>query len=74
LVGLITNCNESHYRENLDTFAETCQADDLDLNVSKTKEMIIDFRKVAEPPMEPVMKENSLVDIVPQYDYLGSRI
>jgi len=74
LVGLITNKDESEYRASITEFAERCHSDDLDLNVTKTKEIIIDFRKVQDPPLEPVVINDSKVEIVTKYDYLGTRI
>jgi hypothetical protein len=44
VVGLITNKDESAYREEVSELALWCQ-DNLSLNVSKTKEFIVDFRK-----------------------------
>ena len=72
LVGLISNNDESHYKEAVSVFAEVCRADELDLNVSKTKELIVDFRKAEIPPHEPLTINGSEVEIVSQYPYLGS--
>jgi hypothetical protein len=44
MVCLITNDNETAYREVRD-LAVWCQENNLSLNVSKTKELIIDYRK-----------------------------
>jgi hypothetical protein len=41
VVGLITNNDETAYREEVRDLAVWC----LSLNVSKTKEMIVDYRK-----------------------------
>ena len=43
-VGLITN-NETAYREEVRALGVWCQENNLTLNVNKTKEMIVDFRK-----------------------------
>ena len=43
--GLITNDDESAYREEVEWVVDWCTNNDLDLNVAKTKEMIVDFRK-----------------------------
>ena len=45
VVGLIPNNNESAYREEVSELALWCQDNNLSLNVSKTKELIVDFRK-----------------------------
>ena len=44
VVGLITDNNETAYREvrDLDWW---CQNNNLSLNITKTKEMIVDYRK-----------------------------
>ena len=45
VVGLITNNGESAYREEVNELALWCQDNNLSLNVNKTKELIVDFRK-----------------------------
>ena len=45
VVGLITNNNETAYREEVRELGLWCQDNNLSLNVSKTKEMIVDYRK-----------------------------
>ena len=44
-VGLITNNNETVYREEVRNLSVWCQDNNLSLNVSKTKELIVDYRK-----------------------------
>lgn len=43
--GLIRNSDESAYREEIRAMVDWCDAHNLQLNVQKTKEMIVDFRK-----------------------------
>ena len=45
IVGLITNNDETAYRVEVRDLAEWCQENNLCLNVNKTKELIVDFRK-----------------------------
>ena len=45
VVGLITNNDETAYREEVRALGVWCQENNLTLNVKKTKEMIVDFRK-----------------------------
>jgi uncharacterized protein YneR len=45
VVGLITDNNETAYREEVKDLAMWCQDNNLSLNVFKTKEMIVDYRK-----------------------------
>ena len=51
--GLITNADKSAYREEVERVVDWCTNNDLKLNVAKTKEIIIDFRKnkTAMPPL-----------------------
>jgi hypothetical protein len=44
MVGLITDNDETAYRK-LRDLAVWCQDNNLSLNVSKTKELIVDYRK-----------------------------
>ena len=49
LEGLIHNSDESAYRGEVERLAGWCSEIDLELNVSKTKEMVFDFRKKKRP-------------------------
>ncbi|KAL0202435.1 hypothetical protein M9458_000453, partial [Cirrhinus mrigala] len=53
VVGLISNNDETHYREEVAQLAKWCGANNLSLNVGKTKEVVMDFRRnsVAHPPL-----------------------
>ncbi|KAL0174662.1 hypothetical protein M9458_030630, partial [Cirrhinus mrigala] len=53
VVGLISNNDETHYREEVAQLVEWCGANNLSLNVSKTKEVVMDFRRnsVDHPPL-----------------------
>ena len=73
LQGLITNGNEEGYRAEIDRFVSWCDNHHLELNISKTRELVIDFRKVKEP-IEPLRLKNQIVDQVPHYKYLGVTI
>eukprot|EP00061_Rhincodon_typus_P009991 g33918.t1 len=48
LVGRISNNDESEYRKEIDGLMTGCNENGLSLNVSKTKELIIDVRKKGE--------------------------
>ncbi|KAI3369238.1 hypothetical protein L3Q82_007780 [Scortum barcoo] len=45
VIGLITGDNEAAYREEVRALTSWCQDNNLHLNVSKTKELIVDFRR-----------------------------
>ena len=54
----------------VDSFVNHCDANYLELNVSKTKEMVIDFRQTRPDP-QPVDIKGSAVARVDTYKYLG---
>ena len=45
IVGLISDSDESAYREEVDTLTSWCKVNNLSLNVSKSKERIVDCRR-----------------------------
>ena len=45
VVGLITNNDETVYREEVRALGVWCLEKNLSINVNKTKELIVDFRK-----------------------------
>ena len=45
MIGLITDNDEAAYREEVRDLAVWCQDNNISLNVIKTKEMIVDYRK-----------------------------
>ena len=49
VVGLITDNDETAYREEVRDLAGWCKNNNLSLNVTKTKEMIVDYRKSTSP-------------------------
>jgi len=70
LIGFIRDNNESHYP--VKEFVSCCDSDELLLNTSKTKEMIVDFRK-GIASHEPLSIKGDEVERVDEYDYLGTR-
>ncbi|XP_073675260.1 interferon-induced very large GTPase 1-like [Garra rufa] len=73
VVGLIRNNDETHYREEVAQLAKWCGANNLSLNVGKTKEVVMDFRRnsVDHPPMTI---DGSTVDRVGSTKFLGVHI
>ncbi len=55
VVGLITDDNESAYREEVHSLINWCHNSNLSLNISKTKELVVDFRRRTSehPPPRP---------------------
>ena len=45
VVGSIKDGQESEYRQLVDNFVDWCNGNHLLLNVDKTKEMVVDFRR-----------------------------
>ena len=71
--ALVARCinDDRAYRCEVERFTTWCNDNFLELNVSKTKEMIVDFRKSAvEHP--PLYIAEQLVDRVTEYKYLGT--
>ncbi len=70
MIGLITDDDDSIYQQQLAMFVTCCDANFLELNVSKTKEMVIDLRTKKHTPDSVVLK-GSDVERVSVYKYLG---
>ena len=72
LVGLLSD-DETDYRSDIDHFVSWCVANCLELNVVKTKELVIDFRSGVHHPT-PVNINGQHIDILHSYKYLGTTI
>ena len=73
VVGLITNNDETAYREEMRALGLWCQENNLSLNVNKTKEIIVDFRKQqGEHP--PIHIDGTAVEKVDSFKFLGIHI
>ncbi len=55
VLGLISNNDETAYLDEVERLTSWCQDNGLSLNVSKTKELIVDFRKRQQRPYTPLM-------------------
>ena len=71
--GLITGGDETGYRDEVEKMVDWCASNNLELNVSKTKEMIIDFRK-KKTPLLPLSVEGQEVEQVESFKFLGVHI
>ena len=69
-VGLISDDDSSKYVDKINKFATYCKTNFLELNVEKTKEMIIDIRKSKALP-DPIIINGHTVERVSTYQYLG---
>ncbi|KAL2091174.1 hypothetical protein ACEWY4_013437 [Coilia grayii] len=70
IVGCIRDGQEGEYRCLEEDFVGWCRANQLQLNTTKTKEMVVDFRRTA-PPLVPVTINGENVDTFCTYKYLG---
>uniref|UniRef100_A0A3Q2ZZP0 Reverse transcriptase domain-containing protein n=1 Tax=Kryptolebias marmoratus TaxID=37003 RepID=A0A3Q2ZZP0_KRYMA len=73
VVGLITDDNDLDYREEVEQLVVWCRENSLILNVDKTKEMIVDFRK-NRPSHAPLLINSSAVEVVSSTKFLGVHI
>ena len=73
VVGLITDNNETAYREEVRDLAGWCQNNKLSLNVTKTKEMIVDYRK-RRTEHAPILIIGAAVEQVESFKFLGVHI
>ena len=71
-VGMLNDTSSSlnMYTSEVNSFVNWCNLNHLNLNVKKTKEMIVDFRK-KKTEIHPIIINNENVEIVTKYKYLG---
>lgn len=62
IVGLIRDNNETAYREEIQHFTEWCSQNNQDLYMTKTKELIVDFRKSKCPEYSALCIHNNEVE------------
>ncbi|TWW78779.1 hypothetical protein D4764_11G0009000 [Takifugu flavidus] len=70
VVGCVENGQEDEYRDLVESFVRWSRENLLQLNVTKMKEMVVDFRKSKSPP-SPVCISGKDVEIVSSYRFLG---
>ena len=73
VVGLIKNNDETAYREEVLNLTAWCSLNNLALNSSKTKELVLDFRRGREEP-PPLLIRGELVEQVSDFRFLGTYI
>ena len=59
-----------HYIEEVDRFTTWCKDNFLDLNMTKTKELLIDIRE-QPPAVSPITIDGEIVERVEKYKYFG---
>ncbi|KAK3506942.1 hypothetical protein QTP70_031710, partial [Hemibagrus guttatus] len=70
VVGLISKIEESAYREEVQHLTAWSKANSLSLNVDKTKEMVVDFRR-AQSDHSQLFIDGSSVEIINSTKFLG---
>ncbi len=73
VVGLISNNDETHYRDEVAQLAEWCGANNLSLNVGKTKEVVMDYRRNSVDHT-PLTINSSTVERFSSTKFLGVHI
>ena len=71
--GLITNTDETVYCSGVDQLVDWCEDNNLELNVLKTREMVIDFRR-KKTPTTPLVIKGQTVEMVDSFRFLGTII
>ncbi|KAK1800051.1 hypothetical protein P4O66_006559, partial [Electrophorus voltai] len=74
VMGLISDNDERAYLEEIKHLENWCQENNLLLNVSKTKELIVDCSKKQERHYQPVRISGTTVERVDSFKYLGVHI
>uniref|UniRef100_A0A9J8B5F0 Reverse transcriptase domain-containing protein n=1 Tax=Cyprinus carpio carpio TaxID=630221 RepID=A0A9J8B5F0_CYPCA len=74
LIGLISDNNETAYREEVQHLATWCADNNLLLNTSKTKELIVNFRKKKGSTPDPIHINGMVVERVSSFKFLGTTI
>ena len=73
MLDVITDDNEKEYRSLIENFIKWCNSNHLRLNISKTKELVVDYRRNRKSPA-PVVIQGEEVERVDSYKYLGVHI
>ncbi len=74
VLGLINNDDKAAYLDEVERLTSWCQDNCLSLNVNKTKELIVDFRKRQQRPYTPLMISGTPVERVSSFKYLSVNI
>ncbi|KAF0026073.1 hypothetical protein F2P81_020810 [Scophthalmus maximus] len=74
VIGLISNNDETAYREEVQHLAAWCADNNLLLNTSKTKELIVDFRRKRGSTHNPIHINGMAVERVSSFKFLGTHI
>ncbi len=73
VIGLITDNDEMAYREEVSTLTKWCQENHLSLNIDKTKELVVDYRRQSTEHA-PITIDKTPVERVNSLKFLGVHI
>ncbi len=73
VIGLITDSDETAYRAEVSTLTKWCQENHLSLNIDKTKELVVDFRRQSRENT-PISIDKTPVERVNSFKFLGIHI
>jgi hypothetical protein len=73
VVGLITDSDETAYREEVRVLTMWCQDNNVSLNVIKIKEIVMDYRK-RRTKNAPILIVGAVVEQVESFNFLGIHI
>ncbi len=73
VIGLITDNDETAYREEGSTLIKWCQENHLSLNIDKTMEQVMDFRRQSREHT-PISIDKTPVERVSSFNFLGSHM
>ena len=73
MLGLITDNDETAYREEVRDLAVWCHHNNLPFNLIKTKEIVMDYRKMRDENA-PILIDGAVVEQVESFLFLGVQI
>ncbi len=73
VIGLITDNDETAYREEVSTLTKWCQENHLSLNIVKTKELVVDYRRQSREHT-PITIDKTPVERVSSFKFLSVHI
>ncbi len=73
VIGLITDNNKTAYWEEVSTLTKWCQENHLSLNIDKTKELVVDYRRQSREHT-PITIDKTPVERVNRFKFFGVHI
>ncbi len=74
VLGLISDNDETAYLDEVERLTSWCQDKCLSLNVSNTKELIVDFQKIPQRTYSPLMISETPLERASSFKYLSVNI